>query len=170
MIKEMISQVYSYNAWANNRILETATRLTEEQYRANTNPSFGSVHNTLVHIMSAQWVWLSRWVGSYPRKHLDPTGFAGLDEVRTRWAEVESNTHLYITRCSEENLIGPLTYINSQNAKKSYPLWQLMLHQVNHATQHRSEIALILTAFNQSPGGIDFIVYIDSETSKKKKG
>jgi uncharacterized damage-inducible protein DinB len=93
-----------------------------------------------------------------------------LDEVRTRWAEVESNTHLYITRCSEENLIGPLTYINSQNAKKSYPLWQLMLHQVNHATQHRSEIALILTAFNQSPGGIDFIVYIDSETSKKKKG
>ena len=169
MIKEMILEVYAYNAWANNRILETAAKLTDEQYRANSNPSFGSVHNTLVHIMSTQWVWLSRWVGSYPRKHLDPTGFAGLSEVRTRWNEVESNTHLYISRCSEENLAGHLSYINSQNAKKAYPLWQLMLHQINHATQHRSEIALILTCFNQSPGPMDFIVFLD-ETGKKSKG
>lgn len=41
-----------YNAWANQRVLDTAARLTPEQYRADGGASFGSFHDTLVHIMS----------------------------------------------------------------------------------------------------------------------
>jgi uncharacterized damage-inducible protein DinB len=165
-IKDMIRQYYQYNAWANNRILDTASTLDEEQYRANTNPSFGSVHNTLVHIMSAQWIWLSRWIGSSPKIHMDPTTFPNLTEIRVQWIEIESNTQLFISRTTEDEIIGSIFFINSRNEKKIYPLWQLMLHQVNHATQHRSEIALILTCFNHSPGDMDFRTFIDRTMPK----
>jgi uncharacterized damage-inducible protein DinB len=39
------------------------------------------------------------------------------------------------------------------------PLWQMMLHVANHGTQHRSEVAAILTVFGQSPGDLDALVY-----------
>ncbi|NLF52784.1 MAG: hypothetical protein GX577_16780 [Leptolinea sp.] len=163
-IKEIIQLYYRYNTWANNRILDTVALLDEDQYRANSNPSFGSVHNTLVHIMSAQWIWLSRWIGSSPKSHLDPATFSDLNEIRTRWNEIESNTQRFITRTTEEEIGGSIFFMNSQNQKKIYPLWQLMMHQVNHATQHRSEIALILTCFNHSPGDLDLRFFIDNES------
>ena len=40
-----------------------------------------------------------------------------------------------------------------------------MLHQVNHATQHRSEAAVMLTHAGHSPGWLDFLYYIDLKTA-----
>lgn len=36
-------------------------------------------------------------------------------------------------------------------------LWEVMLHVANHATQHRSEVALMLTTFRHSPGDLDIL-------------
>jgi uncharacterized damage-inducible protein DinB len=36
-----------------------------------------------------------------------------------------------------------------------------MVHQVNHATQHRSEAAVMPTQFGYSPGWLDFLYFID---------
>jgi uncharacterized damage-inducible protein DinB len=163
MTLELIRTYYSFNAWANDRILDSAATLTLDQYLANSNPSFGSVHNTLVHIMSAQWVWLSRWIGSYPKTHLDPNSFPDLSAIRTHWNAIENNSQEFVSQCTEEDVTGLWTYINSRDERQTYPLWQLMLHQVNHATQHRSEIAMVLTCFNHSPGDLDFRTFIDTQ-------
>ncbi|MER3418993.1 MAG: hypothetical protein C4290_00025, partial [Chloroflexota bacterium] len=39
-------------------------------------------------------------------------------------------------------------------------LWQLLLHQANHATQHRSEVAYLLTQMGHSPGDLDLLAYL----------
>jgi len=39
-------------------------------------------------------------------------------------------------------------------------LWGMMTHVVNHATQHRSEAAMALTAMGRSPGDLDFLDYV----------
>ena len=45
-------------------------------------------------------------------------------------------------------------------------LWQALAHVVNHGTQHRSEVAVLLTAAGHSPGDLDMVDYIDSVTAR----
>ena len=39
-------------------------------------------------------------------------------------------------------------------------LWDMMVHVVNHGTQHRSEAAMALAAMGRSPGDLDFLDYV----------
>jgi len=69
MIINLLHNLYDYSAWANARILDTAAQLTPDQLRAEqaqASASFGSVHGTLVHIMS------TRGSGSRAGKALHP--------------------------------------------------------------------------------------------------
>ena len=63
----------------------------------------------------------------------------------------------------EPDLARVVSYVNFQGETWAYPLWQQLLHQVNHATQHRSEAALLLTRLGYSPGWLDLLVYVMSE-------
>ncbi len=158
---EYFRTLYAYNAWANQRILDTAAQLTAEQLHAGGGASFSSVHDTLVHTMSAQWIWLSRWKGTSPRAGFDPADFRDLAAVRERWAEIERDTQLFVGALDQDSLAAVIAYTNTKGKPFAYPLWQLLAHQVNHGTQHRSEVAVILTGFGHSPGEVDLIRYLD---------
>jgi uncharacterized damage-inducible protein DinB len=73
----------------------------------------------------------------------------------------ESETQQFIAALTAADLDRVVSYINFAGETWSYPLWHQLLHQVNHATQHRSEVALLLTRYGASPGWLDYLVYSD---------
>lgn len=159
-ILEGIRELYAYGAWANARILNTAAQLTGEQFTAQQDGS-GSIRDTLVHTASAQWLWLERWRGTSPVGLWDPAEFPNVAALRRRWDEVEAATSEYVATLRKPDLVRVVSYVNFQGETWAYPLWQQLLHQVNHATQHRSEAALLLTRLGYSPGWLDLLVYVD---------
>jgi uncharacterized damage-inducible protein DinB len=161
MIHQAIQTLYEYNAWANGRILDTAAQLSPAQFLASGGASFDSVHDTLVHTMSGQWLYLERWRGRSPGETLDPEQFRDLVAVRGRWDEIEDDTQAFVAGLSDSQLGRVVEYTNTRGEHWAYPLWQQMIHQVNHATQHRSEAAVMLTRFGHSPGWLDFLYFID---------
>ena len=163
---DAIRTLYAYSAWANQRILETAERLKLQQFIA-PNDSGGSVREILVHTAWAQWLWLQRWQGSSPRERWNPGDFAYVATLRDRWAEVEAATQRYIAGLDEDELASAFTYVNARGETWTYPRWQMMLHQVNHATQHRSEAALLMTRYGCSPGDLDLLIYEDELAAKR---
>jgi uncharacterized damage-inducible protein DinB len=164
---EAILDLYAYGAWANTRILETVAHLTLEQYTAASD-GCDSIRDTLVHTASVQWLWLERWRENLPRALWDPAEFPDVAALQTRWAEVEEATSAYITTLREPDLARVVSYVNIQDETWAYPLWQQLLHQVNHATQHRSEAALLLTRLGYSPGWLDLLVYVDEQGSDQR--
>ena len=162
---EGIRDLYAYSAWANARILDTAAQLTPEQF-TSLGDGFDSIRDTLVHMASAQWLWLERWRDRSPRELWDPAGFADIAELRSRWEAVEVATSEYVATLREPDLARVVSYVNFQGERWAYPLWQQLLHQVNHATQHRSEAALLLTRLGYSPGWLDLLVYVDERVGK----
>lgn len=162
MKTDLIRSFYDYNTWANERIMTMATELTTAQFVAAGNASFSSIRNTLVHTMWAQWNWLLRWRGEPNPPHFDPVEYPDAAAVWARWDAIDGETQTFVAGVDEAALDAICRYVNSQNEPMAYPLWQQMLHQVNHGTQHRSEVAVILTEYGHSPGLMDFIVYLDT--------
>lgn len=165
MMIKLIGDLYEYNSWANGHILDTVAQLSPDQLNAEDSSSFGSIHSTLVHIVGVQWLWLRRWQGHLPATMFDPQTFPDLNSLRTHWHQVERETHDFVAACIEADLARIITYRNLQNEQWAYPLWQQMLHQINHATQHRSEVAMVLSALGYSPGWLDLLYFVDVQAS-----
>jgi len=161
VILDVVRTMYRYNTWANARILDTATRLTPEQLVAPGGASFDSVRDTLVHTMNAQWLYLERWHGRSPRAWPDVGASPDLVAIRARWDAIERDTQTFMAGLTEARAAAVVEYTNMEGERWAYPLWQQMLHQVNHATQHRSEAAMLLTKFGHSPGWLDLLYFLD---------
>jgi uncharacterized damage-inducible protein DinB len=164
MLPRMIDQIralYAYNAWANARILDTAALLDRDAYPVE-HAGAGSLRDILAHTAWAQWIWLQRWQGAAPRERWNATDLPDLESLRARWEEIEAETARYLAALDAGELDRVISYVNFAGETWNYPLWQMLMHQVNHATQHRSEAALLLTQAGHSPGDLDFLRYFDA--------
>jgi uncharacterized damage-inducible protein DinB len=165
VLAEVIRSLYRYNEWANRRILDTSARCSREQLLEGGGASFDSLRDTLLHTMSAQWVYLERWHGRSPRAMPVADDFPDLAAIRARWVAIEHDTAAFVANVDEAALARVVEYINMQGERWAYPLWQQMVHQVNHATQHRSEAAVMLTKLGYSPGMLDLLHFVDVEAA-----
>ena len=160
MKKSEILTLYQYNAWANARILNTASQVTAEQFLAPASYSHGGLRGTLVHVLFAEWIWRVRWAGISPTEGLMPEDFPTFEALRSRWTTEEKALMAFVENINEQKLDSVVQYSRTGGEPRKNILWHLMLHLVNHGTQHRSEVAIMLTDFGHSPGDIDFITYL----------
>lgn len=155
---EAIRSLYRYDRWVNGLLLEAAERLPAERSREKLGASFDSVHGTLAHVLGAEAVWLGRWHGEAPTL-LRGGDLPDLAAVRRRWAENDARLDRFLAELTPEKLVAPIGYTTTEGKRFEQPLWQMMLHLVNHGTHHRSELCEMLTRLGQPPPPTDLIYY-----------
>jgi uncharacterized damage-inducible protein DinB len=158
-----IQLLFDYHYWASNHLLSYCEKLTHAQLIApNTFPS-GTLKATLVHMLTAEWIWLWRCRdGISQPKMLDDRDFATLAEVRVRCKSEEQNMRAWLATIADADMEREITYSNTSGTAFNNVLWQILVHVVTHGMQHHAEIAQMLTDFGHSPGNIDLIVYLRS--------
>lgn len=161
MNKEDILTLYKYNQWANQKILNAAANVTEEQFLADASFPHGGLRSTLVHTMFAEWIWRSRWEGTSPTYRFKPDEFPTYESLHTRWMEEEKKLMEFVDGLTDEKLNQVIPYKNTKGVPLQQVLWKMMAHVVNHGTQHRAEAAALLTDFGCSPGDVDLIYFLD---------
>jgi uncharacterized damage-inducible protein DinB len=154
-----IRQLFDFNRWANERILDVVAGLSEEQFGRDMGSSFPSVRDTLVHVMSADWIWLERWHGVSPER--GPEGWVGSDfaALRERWAEVERRRGAYLAGLTEASLDEVIRYRNLAGVAASSAVWEMLRHVVNHATYHRGQVTTMLRQLGATPPSTDLIAF-----------
>jgi uncharacterized damage-inducible protein DinB len=150
---DQIKELYDYDHWANERLWQAVADLNLDQLNMDMHNGMGSILTTLLHMVSAACLWRTRWQGGTPTSMLDKEDFLTLQTIRTRWQEEEKQLQRFLTTLQDEDLNRELRYVRmTSDHVFIQPLWKTMLHLINHQTQHRSEIAMQLTALNHSPG------------------
>jgi uncharacterized damage-inducible protein DinB len=152
-----IDRLYSFNRWATARTLESVQPLSEEQLHRDLTSSFPSVFATLVHTLSADWIWLERWNGSSPTGWPEAERMKTLADLRGRWDLVEAGQGSFIATLDDAALGQRISYRNLKGDPFTDPLGDTLQHVVNHGTYHRGQIATMLRQLGAKPQGIDFI-------------
>jgi uncharacterized damage-inducible protein DinB len=161
MTTELIASLYEYGVWANERLLAQAAKLTDAEWRRRSSQGYQSIHETFVHLLGGDLRWFARWQGETPPAMLAPADYPTLEAIRTAWAPLVDARRRYIARLGEPDLAETIQW-TFQGAPRQLPRWQALLQCANHGTQHRSEIAAMLTDAGHSPGDIDYVRFCEA--------
>jgi uncharacterized damage-inducible protein DinB len=156
---EYLANLYDYSYWANQRVLAAAESLTGAELTQAQGHSWGTIQGTLLHMMNAEWIWLSRWHGESPKGFFDPAEFPTLAPIKHRWAELESEMRRFVAQQTNATLTEEIVYTNTKGKTYRLPLWQMMVHVANHGTHHRGELAAMFATLNAPHPEDDWLQY-----------
>jgi uncharacterized damage-inducible protein DinB len=150
-----------YNAWANRRLYDAAAKLSDADYRADRGAFFKSMHGTLNHLLTADWVWMHRFTGQGP----SPTKLDAIQHERladlcaTREAE-DRRIIAYVDGLSEQQLAGTIRYRRVSTPEEfEQALAPALAHFFNHQTHHRGQAHSILCSFGHRDLVLDLLGY-----------
>ena len=143
--------LWEYSYERTGQILDQAENLSDEQYSGS--PPFGdkSVRDILVHQLSTERGWRHAWQTGERVEGLEPADFPDVGSLRDRWQVDQKEMFAYLDGLTGRDLDGTFS---------DAPLWPLIVHVWNHGTQHRSEVAMLLTHFGHSPGDLDLAFFV----------
>lgn len=150
---------YDYSYWANRRLFAVIAQLSPEQFVQNVAGSYGSVRNTLVHMMSAEWGWIDRCGGPARAAALKPEAFPTFASIEEQWAVVEGYAREFLGRLIDADLDRLVEFSLPQTGARAMPVGELLEHGVNHGVHHRGQLALLLRALGYAPGNVDLLFY-----------
>lgn len=152
-----LAEFFQYNLWANQQLLDACTTLTDAQLDAKMIGTFGSIRETLLHLFQAEEGYVKSFTKKLPNPALkDIASFPGFDELR-RHAEMSGQSLITIAETED---LDQIFYLDGGTYKS--PAMVVIIQAINHAIDHRSQIATLLTLQGIEPPGLDAWHYNDS--------
>lgn len=167
MNKDDIQLLFECDRWANKSALQAAATLSGEQFTRDLGGSFRSVRDTLVHIISGEWGWLtifkersltSEFVTDLWNRievTFDPKAYSDVASVRMKWGEVEREQIAFVSGVTDESLTRMLPIRTTHLS-----LAHLMQHMTNHSTYHRGQVSTMMRQVGAHPVATDFARFL----------
>jgi uncharacterized damage-inducible protein DinB len=154
-----LQRLYDYGYWANHKLLAVVSQLTPEQFTQTVAGSYGSVRNTMVHMLSAEWGWLDRCGGHERGPALKADDYPSAESLLETWGKVEGWVRAFVATLKDEELHRTVEFKNPRGETRSMTLAELMQHAANHGVHHRGQVALLLRVLGRVPGNVDMLLY-----------
>ena len=156
MQADEIRSLFAYDRWATRRVLNVLDGLDPDFWARPNIVGERGLGAILVHHLGASQRWRiglqTQGADEGPEPEREP--LLGVDELRRRWEAEWTAADAWLPTLTD----GFIEYVH-----EGVPIWQMLVHVVNHGTQHRAEAAALLTSEGHSPGDLDLIVYAEEQ-------
>ena len=148
--------LFAYDRWATRRVLDALGGLDPGVWERTGVVGERGLGAILVHHLGASQRWRHAFqqTGESPEPEDEP--LLTIDELRERWDAEWAAVDEWLHSVTD----GFVGYVH-----EGVPVWQMLVHVVNHGTQHRAEAAALLTAEGRSPGELDLINYAEDQVA-----
>jgi uncharacterized damage-inducible protein DinB len=158
-MKEVLQQYFTYHSWANRRLIDCILSLPADMHTREIASSFPSLYETLKHMWNAESTWWQR-MKMQDNLILPSTGSQGLPQVADGLQQQNKLWEDWVANASVAAIDHVFHYQNSKREQFRQPIWQMLLHLVNHGTYHRGQLVTMLRQLgvNEIPA-TDYIVW-----------
>lgn len=153
---ELVRSLISYHVDMTRRVLDAINHISEEQFLADDSYSRGSIRNLIVHLASTDRRWLAGLKNLPDVGHLEFEDFETIIKAQEAFETVLNDLTDYVNALSNEELTQSANDIPN-------PRWAVLLHLVNHGTDHRATVLQRLTEYGAPTFDQDFILWLWSK-------
>ena len=149
MNENFLAKIFEHHNWANLRILEACSTLSDEQLDAEPKSvTKGSIRRTLVHLVSAQYSYLrTLTLPLEERLEAFTVDFTDLKESISQSGEAL----LALAKGERQPLKSQL----QTRDKYLVEDWVLIVQIINHASEHREQVCSMLNDLGVTPPDMD---------------
>jgi uncharacterized damage-inducible protein DinB len=151
-----------YNNWANQQVLQACQNLSEDQLAAMIPGAYGTIRDTLEHIIRGETFYLTLLTGSHPQPLFEWEPRPGLAEMTA-----------YATQVGEALVdmaqrILPTDQVTEEDGGKQfhYQALAVFIQIINHGVEHRTNITTILNQGLQTPPKVDGWGYLEAHPDR----
>lgn len=160
MIKPAYVQTMAaYNVEMNRRVYAAAGKLTDAERKEDRRLFWGSLHNTLNHLLWGDRVWMARFAGwPEPGQSMRESTQLHADFAELSSARVEADAAISAWAAGVEQrwLDEDFTWFSGAMKREMRLKRSLLVtHMFNHQTHHRGQVHAALTWFCHDPGDTD---------------
>ena len=159
-----VQRMARYNRWQNENLYSVADALSDDERRRERGAFFGSIHQTLSHLLWADRQWMSRLDGWPPNTIPNPQSPTLIDDfakLREERVKADATIEDFAARIDDEWLAQDLVWFSGA-AKREMRRGKrgLMVHFFNHQTHHRGQAHAALTMCGVDPGDTDLFLVV----------
>jgi uncharacterized damage-inducible protein DinB len=162
MMLPYFQRMARYNQWANARLYNACTDLSDAERKQPRKAFFGSIHGTLNHIMVGDRIWLSRIV-PWDAPVVIPLNselYADFAELRREREKQDAYIIDYVNGLSEARIAGDVSYATTSGSPNVMMLGTILQHFFNHQTHHRGQAHDLLSQTPVAPPPLDLLYYV----------
>jgi uncharacterized damage-inducible protein DinB len=144
------------NAWANHRLLDACTRLTQAEFEARRAGFFPSLKATLNHILIVDWFYVDGLEGGWlgPKAWAEREPCATVADLQREQSAVDRRLLAVCEALTEASLNADVR-INRDTRVQTERRDRLLLHLFQHQIHHRGQAHAMLSATGVKPPQLD---------------
>jgi uncharacterized damage-inducible protein DinB len=163
MSVEHFQRMIDYMIWADRRVWAAISALSDEAIAHPIDYSVGSLHIQVVHQMDAQWIWLERIKGFSPAGFSQASEYPTREAIAERWTRIQEAWQNYAVSLREEDLSTIITYQRLRDdATFEMRLTDILGHVINHATDHRAQMLVLIASYGGQTFEQDYSFYLNN--------
>src|ERR1035441_8357747 len=119
---------------ASGRLLDATGQITPDELTRDFKTSDKNVLEMLTHVFAADSIWLARVRGESPTTFLAPEDrHPGV--LSQQWPAIQQRWKEWAAPLTGEDVQAKISYRDMKGNPWEQPLWQILLHVVNHGTR-----------------------------------
>ena len=155
-----IRVLFAYDRWATLRVLGVLDGVEPAVWERTGVVGEWGLGAILVHHLGASQRWRHAFqdTGEVPEPEREP--LPSIADLRERWDAEWAAVDAWLPTVTDDFVA---------HVHEGVPVWQMLVHVVNHGTQHRAEAAALLTAEDRSPGELDLIFFAEERAGASER-
>lgn len=143
--------LFRHNLWANLGLFDACAALDEEQLAATAVGTYGSIYDTLSHLVRSEQGYLFLLTGDSPVARLSREERYDIPALR-RYARLFGEGLMAVAASATPDDVAVSV---EEDGSWTMPAGVVLAQVINHATEHRAQIMTILTQLGFQPPELD---------------